>query len=184
MLLKVTKKIVFVKHYNLGGSHYAYTESLSDAQFEGDRHFNPSAALCVLEMDGAYGKVRTLIKDDKGVIRDPDVSFDAKHILFSWKKSDRKDDYHLYEMNLADGKIRQLTDGLGHADYEEAAAWSDGAKATYRHFQKKRDDMEALERENIRAMLRLRNVLSATRKIDGETYEYKPPAKQPTVPKK
>ncbi|NQU25481.1 MAG: hypothetical protein HQ567_29710, partial [Candidatus Nealsonbacteria bacterium] len=115
-LKKVAQKIVFAKHYNMGGSHYAYTEGLSDAQAE--RHFKPGTALCILEMDGLYGKVRTLIEDDKSVIRDPDVSFDGKRILFSWKRSDREDDYHLYEMNVASGDIRQLTDGLGHADYE------------------------------------------------------------------
>jgi len=115
-LRKAADKIVFAKHYNLGGSHYAYTEGLSDAQNE--RHFKPGTALCVLEMHGDYGKVRTLIGDEKGVIRDPDVSFDGKRILFSWKRSDREDDYHLYEMTVADGEVRQLTDGLGHADYE------------------------------------------------------------------
>jgi len=115
-LAAVTKRIVFTKHYNMGASHYAYTEGLSDAQAE--RHFIPGSGLYILEMDGVYGKVKTLIDDPKGVIRDPDVSYDGKRILFSWKKSDRKDDYHLYEMNVATKKIRQLTDGLGFADYE------------------------------------------------------------------
>jgi hypothetical protein len=36
------------------------------------------------------------------------------------KKSDRLDDYHLHEMDLASGKVRQLTFGLGFADYEDA----------------------------------------------------------------
>ncbi|MCP4902575.1 MAG: hypothetical protein GY906_36895, partial [bacterium] len=38
-------------------------------------------------------------------------------------------------------------------DYLEANAWGDGGEQKYRRFQKKRDDMEALEKENIRAML-------------------------------
>ncbi|MBT3198299.1 MAG: hypothetical protein HN350_00115 [Phycisphaerales bacterium] len=115
-LLKMTKKIVFTKHYNMGGSHYAYTEGLSDAQSE--RHFKPGSALCIWEMEGSKAKITTLIDDPKGVIRDPDVSYDGKRVLFSWKKSDRKDDYHLYEMDLARRKIKQLTTGLGFADYE------------------------------------------------------------------
>jgi len=115
-LLKMTKKMVFTKHYNMGGSHYAYTEGLSDAQAE--RHFRPGTALCMLEMEGIYAKVTTLITDPKGVIRDPDVSYDGKRVLFAWKKSDRMDDYHLYEMDLASRKIKQLTTGLGFADYE------------------------------------------------------------------
>jgi hypothetical protein len=112
------RQIVFTKHYDLGGSHYAYTEGQSDAQRE--RHFQPGSSLCILEMDGSYGTVRTLVDDPEGVIRDPDVSYDGRRVLFAWKKSLDDDDYHLYEINLADGKIRQLTSGLGFADYEGA----------------------------------------------------------------
>ena len=115
-LFKTTKQIVFTKHYTMGGSHYAYTEGLSDAQAE--RHFKPGTALCMLTVSSPYPKVTNLIDDPKGVIRDPDVSYDGKRVLFSWKKSDREDDYHLYEMDLATKEIRQLTFGLGFADYE------------------------------------------------------------------
>ena len=38
---------VFTKHFNMGGSHYAFTEGLSDAQSE--RHFVPGSSLCLLE---------------------------------------------------------------------------------------------------------------------------------------
>lgn len=117
-LLEQCPKIVFTKHYNLGGSHYAYTEGQSDAQRE--RHFVPGASLCLLEMNGIYGDVRTLIHDPDGVIRDPAVSYDGERILFAWKKSDLKDDYHLYEIDVASGSVRQLTFGLGFADYEPA----------------------------------------------------------------
>ena len=116
--IEKVKRVVFTKHFDMGGSHYAYTEGQSDAQNE--RHFVPGASLCVLEMDGIYGRIRTLLDDPKGVIRDPDVSYDGQRILFAWKKSLNEDDYHLYEMNVADGKARQLTFGLGFADYEGA----------------------------------------------------------------
>ncbi len=107
---------IFTKHHTLGGSHYAYTEGQSDAQHE--RQFEPGAALCRLEIDGAAARVHTLIEDSDGVIRDPDVSWEGRQVLFAWKKSDREDDYHLYEMAVADGSVRQLTSGLGFADYE------------------------------------------------------------------
>ncbi len=110
-------KIVFTKHFNLGGSHYAYTEAQSDAQAE--RNFRPGSALCLLELgeDGEYHE-KTLLADPNGVIRDPAVSFDAKKIVFAWKKSDREDDYHLYDYDVASGTVRQLTFSLGYADYE------------------------------------------------------------------
>ncbi len=97
---------IFTKHFNMGGSHYAFTEGLSDAQSE--RHFIPGAALCRCEIDEGVLTVHTLLDDPKGVIRDPDVSYDGKRVLFSWKKSDRRDDYHLYEMDLASGDVCQL----------------------------------------------------------------------------
>jgi len=117
--------IVFVRHFDLGGSHYTYTEAQSDAQ--GERTFVPGSALCLLELDsngngdgnsnGEYVE-RTLLEDPNGVIRDPAVSYDAKKIVFSWKKSDRLDDYHLYDYDVETGNIRQLTFGLGYADFE------------------------------------------------------------------
>ncbi|MCL2623279.1 MAG: hypothetical protein FWD31_06380, partial [Planctomycetaceae bacterium] len=116
-LKEVFPKIVFTKHFDLGGSHYAYTEAQSDAQAE--RSFVAGTALCVLELNasGEYEE-RTLISDPNGVIRDPAVSYDGKTIVFAWKKSDRLDDYHLYDYAVDTGEIRQLTFGLGYADYE------------------------------------------------------------------
>jgi DNA-binding beta-propeller fold protein YncE len=107
---------IFTKHCILGGSHYAYTEGLSDAQNE--RQFEPGAALCRLDLDGTQTRMHTFLEDSDGVIRDPDVSWDGRHVLFAWKRSDREDDYHLYEMSVAAGSIRQLTQELGFADYE------------------------------------------------------------------
>ena len=71
-------------------------------------------------MHGTTPCVRTLLEDPTGVIRDPDVSYDGRRMLFAWKKSDRLDDFHLYEMDLPPASVRQLTFGLGFADYEGA----------------------------------------------------------------
>jgi hypothetical protein len=110
------RRVVFAKHFLMGGSHYAYTEGQSDAQHE--RHFRPGSALCMMELEGLFASVSNLIEDPSGVIRDPDVSYEGDRILFAWKKSDREDDYHLHQWNLETGQRRKLTDGLGYADYE------------------------------------------------------------------
>ncbi|MBP7639116.1 MAG: hypothetical protein KBA18_14670, partial [Kiritimatiellae bacterium] len=47
-----------------------------------------------------------------------DVDYDGRAILFALKRSDRGDDYHLYEMDAATRDVRPLTEGLGIADYE------------------------------------------------------------------
>ena len=109
---------VFTKHFDLGGSHYAYTEAVRNARSE--YHFHGGSALCRWRPDGAKGVVDTLVTSPEGVIRDPDVSYDGERILFAWKKSSQGDDYHLYEMDRASGDIRQLTFGEDLADYEAA----------------------------------------------------------------
>jgi len=115
-LLEKAPRLIFMKHANLGGSHYAYTEGQSDAQDE--RHFEPGASLCLLQMRGTRGDVRTLLATEEGSFRDPDVDFDGRRVLFAWKKSDRGDDYHLYELDVETGAVVQITAGLGFADYE------------------------------------------------------------------
>jgi hydrazine synthase alpha subunit-like protein len=113
-------RIVFTRHHDIGGQHYAYTEDVSDSPYNDNNPFPPSGQLCLLEMDGVYGRQRVLIDEPKGLIRDPDVSYDGRRILFAWRKSMTEDDYHLYEMTVEDGSVRQLTSGRGVADYEGA----------------------------------------------------------------
>ena len=108
----------FTEMHSIRSSFIGYTEGLSDARHE--RFFKPGARLTLLHFDGdsAFGRAEHLIDDPHGMIRDVDVSYDNARLLFAWKKSDRLDDYHIYEINLADKSHRQLTKGIGRADYE------------------------------------------------------------------
>ena len=111
--------IVYVKHDILGGSHYSYTENVSDAQYP-DRVIQSGGSLHSLEIT-PNGEIidKLLIKaSENGVIRDPDVSFDGKRIVFSMRNSMNDDDYKLYDYCVETGTIRQLTFGLGFADIE------------------------------------------------------------------
>jgi hypothetical protein len=70
--------------------------------------YGKGGKLCRLNL--ASGKVTTLINDPDGNVRDPQVDYDGRKILFSYRKGGTEQ-YHLYEIN-ADGKgLRQLTDG-------------------------------------------------------------------------
>lgn len=111
-------RIVFIKRQTIRPSFFGYTEGQSDAQHES--FFMPGSALCLLEMEGTRGKVLTLLEDKGGVFRDPAISWDGERMVFAWKKSHREDDYHLYELRSATGKPRQLTEGVGVADFEPA----------------------------------------------------------------
>ncbi len=110
--------LAFTEGHTCDTSFIGYTEGLSDARAE--RFFKPGSRLSVLEFpaDSTVGKIRRLIEDPRGMLRDAEVSFDRKRLLFAWKKSDRLDDYHIYEYDLAKWATRQLTFGLGRADYE------------------------------------------------------------------
>ena len=119
------RRIVFTKHFDMGGSHYAYTDAVSDEDVLNpggvvkEFNFQGGSSLCLLELDDDLRPRETvLLRDEHGVFRDPDVSYDGKRILFAWKKSARGDDYHLYEMEVATRAVRTLTCGQGVADYE------------------------------------------------------------------
>lgn len=113
---KETPEVVFTKFRVFRPSFFAYTEGLSDARNE--RCYLPGTELARLKMDGIWASETSILKDSSGVIRDPEVHFDGRDLLFSWKKSLEEDDYHIYEMDLASGKMKQLTSGLGFADIE------------------------------------------------------------------
>ena len=107
---------VFVKQNDYavaGGWHWTPTECLSEhfsenaRDFRQNPSFRPGSALCVLNLNsnGDEPQIDELLSDPGGIIRDPDVSFDGQWVLFAWKKSARKDDYHLYEMEVATARL-------------------------------------------------------------------------------
>ena len=91
-------------------------------QVDGDGHWyanfsywsnNPSrklyhggGRLCRLNI--ATGKVTTLISDPTGGVRDPQMHYDGKKILLSYRKGGQPF-YHLYEINIDGTGLRQIT---------------------------------------------------------------------------
>ncbi|HUU08941.1 MAG TPA: hypothetical protein VM431_00195, partial [Phycisphaerae bacterium] len=68
----------------------------------------PGGRLCRLNL--RTGEVRVLLDDPEGGVRDPQIHYDARKVLFSYRKGDSVH-YHLFEMNLDGTGLRQLTDG-------------------------------------------------------------------------
>lgn len=109
-LLQKTRQVIFARHQNMGNMNFGYTEY---TQWDGNKY----GGLCRLDLDneatadGNFAVVTTLIKTDAGgTIRDPELSYDAKRLLFAWRK-DNQDSrhYNIYEMELATGKTRLIT---------------------------------------------------------------------------
>ena len=56
------------------------------------------------------GELRVLLDDPDGAVRDPQISYDARTILFAYRPGGT-DHYHLYEISVDGQQLRQLTDG-------------------------------------------------------------------------
>ena len=108
-LLEKTGAIVFTKFNDTASQGYSVVA-------EGGK------SLCLLTMNGAYGTVSELFADPagKGQIRDPEVDFDAKHILYSYSPSGRRDDFSLYEQEVATRAVRRITTEPDVADIQGA----------------------------------------------------------------
>jgi hypothetical protein len=69
----------------------------------------PGGRLVVLDGLHPGGKLRQLAPEKSGSFWRPDLSFDARKVLFCFKPRDEKS-FHLYEMNLDGTGLKQLTD--------------------------------------------------------------------------
>ena len=69
----------------------------------------PGGRLCVLEGLHPAGTVRQLASHKPGSFWRPDLSFDARKVLFCFKPTDEKS-FHLYEMDFDGTGLKQLTD--------------------------------------------------------------------------
>ena len=97
--------ILFVKHEVYQPSHI-YTE-YSDAPYR------PGGGVYLLAADG---QVHELFDGSDGICRDPELSYDAQKILFSYRQGEAAT-FHIFEMNRDGSGLRQLTDGPFHDMY-------------------------------------------------------------------
>ncbi|MCH8042610.1 MAG: hypothetical protein IID44_02725 [Planctomycetes bacterium] len=72
------------------------------------RGYGDGGRLCRLNLRS--GKLTVLLDDPQGGVRDPQMHYDGKKILFSYRKGDTPT-YHLYEINIDGSHLVQLTDG-------------------------------------------------------------------------
>ena len=79
-------------------------------------YYHDGGRLCRLDLK--TGKVTTLLADPKGGVRDPQVHYGGKKILFSYRKGGQPC-YRLYEINADGTGLKQITDGP-YDDFEPA----------------------------------------------------------------
>jgi len=69
------------------------------------------------KLDLRTGSVQVLVHQPEGVVRDPEVHWDGRRVVFSMRRN-RQDDYHIYEMNVDGTGLKQLTFGAGISDID------------------------------------------------------------------
>jgi hypothetical protein len=70
--------------------------------------YGEGGRLCAMNLRS--GKLRVILEDPKGGIRDPQLHYSGKKILFAYRKGGTHP-FHLYEINIDGSGLRQLTDG-------------------------------------------------------------------------
>ena len=93
------EQVLFVKRFTYSANHY-YTEFINS-------RWTPGGGLCVLDVK--TGSVRELVPElSSGVFERYDLSFDAKRVVFAWKKGPQ-DGYRIYEVSTDGTGLSQLT---------------------------------------------------------------------------
>ncbi len=108
------QKILFIERNQYARDHHNTATLFQYGEINQDK-FDPGAAMRVLDVNSKV--VKTLLETKDGIIRDPEISFDGKKVLFSMRK--KKDDfYHIYEMNIDGTGLKQLTFAEGISDID------------------------------------------------------------------
>ncbi len=100
-------EIIFaVRQPGVGGHWY---ENFGYYAFDcNDKVYGAEGRLCRLEL--ATGRLSVLLDDPRGAVRDPQVDYDGRKILFSYRPGGT-DHFHLYEIDSDGDNLTQLTDG-------------------------------------------------------------------------
>ena len=87
-------------HYYANFGYYCYDPNL--------KVYPKGGQLCRLNLPS--GKVTVLLDDPTGGVRDPQMHYDGRKVLFSYRPGETEH-YHLHEINVDGTGLRQLTDG-------------------------------------------------------------------------
>jgi hypothetical protein len=130
-LLKETRQLIYATHMNMGTIYLATeTQGCPDG-----------SQLRIIDLAPEAGgnplRDELLFDSGNGIVRDPELSFDGKKLLFAWRKTNQNlstngrlapetGNYKIYEMDLASRKIRPLTDDKTYGADIEPCCLPDG----------------------------------------------------------
>jgi len=111
-----TCPILFVTRHQYRKDHHN-TATLFQTGEINHRSYVPGGPMKSIDFKQGGKVTEILDPGPTGLLRDPEVSFDGKRIVFSMRKS-RDDDYHIYTVNADGSKLEQLTGAAGVADID------------------------------------------------------------------
>ncbi len=100
-------ELIFACRQPGAGGHW-YENFGYYAQDENLKAYRARGRLCRLNL--LTGKVTVLLDDAEGTVRDPQVHYDGRKILFSYRRGG-SENFHLHEINIDGSGLKQLTDG-------------------------------------------------------------------------
>ena len=127
--LLTARPIVFVTRAQYRSHYHAIDTLFHTGELNWDRRkmhadgFDPGGAMKTIDL--ATGKVTVLLEARDGLIRDPDVHFDAKRIVFAMRRK-KTEDYHIWEiaadpstgLRAGGTGLKQLTSLAGVSDFD------------------------------------------------------------------
>ncbi|MDP6047333.1 MAG: hypothetical protein QGG25_17115, partial [Phycisphaerae bacterium] len=102
------KEIIFAVRQSDRDGHWYANFGYNVVNPKGRLYYHDGGRLCRLNL--STGKVTTLLNDPKGGVRDPQMHYDGKKILFSYRKGGQPY-YRLYEINIDGTGLKQITTG-------------------------------------------------------------------------
>jgi hypothetical protein len=102
------KEIIFAVRQSDRDGHWYANFGYNVVNPKGRLYYHDGGKLCRLNL--ATGKVTTLLDDPKGGVRDPQMHYDGKKILFSYRKGGQPY-YRLYEINIDGSGLKAITTG-------------------------------------------------------------------------
>jgi len=102
------KEIIFAVRQSDPDGHWYANFGYNVVNPKGRLYYHDGGRLCRLNLEN--GKVTCLIDDPKGGVRDPQMHYEGKKILFSYRKGGQPY-YRLYEINIDGTGLKQITTG-------------------------------------------------------------------------
>jgi len=114
--------ILFVTRHQYRSHYHAVDMLFHTGEYNVDRNimqsdlFQGPGALKTLDLAGG-AEVETLVQTPDGVVRDPQLHFNGRRIVFALRRN-ADEDYHIWEINTDGSGLRQLTRAEGVSDFD------------------------------------------------------------------